>query len=255
VHIFGNPCDMGAIQDIARDHNLLIIEDCAQAHDARINNMHVGTFGDIGAFSFYGTKNLIGGEGGALVCNNEELLIKMNSLKNHGRNPEGGYSHFSIGYNYRTTDMSAAIMNVQMDRAEEILTRRHKNGNLYRKLLSDCEKIRYQQILPGHQHSDYIFATILQNSTKSPLDVIQFLKSKNISSRTIYNILSYEQPAYQNIHEWHMARVVKYPNYRNCHCPEAESIARNHFELPMVSSLTDENIEYIVSAIREYLCS
>ena len=252
VHIFGNPCDMKAIKDIAEDHNLFIIEDCAQAHDARIDGQHTGTFGDIGCFSFYGTKNLVGGEGGALICQNEELFAKIQSLKNHGRSPAGGYSHLTIGYNYRTTDMSAAIMNIQMDRADEILQRRHRNGELYRQLLADHPNLIVQKILPDAQSSDYIMAPVLKSTKKTPQDVIEYLRSKNISSRTIYSLLSYEQPCYQNIADWIMARVVKYPDYSKCKCPNAEYIAKNHFEIPMVSTLSDENIHFIVDALKDF---
>ncbi|MHA1584781.1 MAG: DegT/DnrJ/EryC1/StrS family aminotransferase, partial [Promethearchaeota archaeon] len=189
VHIFGNPCDMKRIREIANDHDLKIVEDCAQAHDSRIHGTHVGNFGDIGAFSFYGTKNLVGGEGGALVCNNDELYEKILSLKNHGRNPKGGYSHYQIGYNYRTTDMSAAIMDIQMDRAREILDRRHRNGNLYRELFNEQDNVQIQQVLPGSQHSDYIMAPLNLNSKANPEKIIKYLKSHHISSRTIYSIL------------------------------------------------------------------
>ncbi|MHA1611579.1 MAG: DegT/DnrJ/EryC1/StrS family aminotransferase [Promethearchaeota archaeon] len=252
VHILGNPCDMKLIKEIASKHDLKIIEDCAQAHDARIEGTHVGNFGDIGAFSFYGTKNLVGGEGGAVVTNSEELYDIIQCLKNHGRNPKGGYDHFQVGYNYRTTDMSAAIMNVQMDRASEILTRRHRNGELYRKLFAEQEFLQLQSIIPGHQISDYILAPVINDHKIHPTDIINDLKSNQISSRTIYSILSYEQPAYKNIDQYLMARVVDYPDYSKVQCPNAEYIARHHFELPMVSSLTDDQIHYVFDTVMEY---
>ncbi|MHA1415399.1 MAG: DegT/DnrJ/EryC1/StrS family aminotransferase [Candidatus Heimdallarchaeaceae archaeon] len=252
VHIFGNPCDMKAISDIAEDHNLIIIEDCAQAHDARIDGVHTGNFGQIGSFSFYGTKNLIGGEGGAVICNDEELFEKIKSIKNHGRSPKGGYYHYRIGFNYRTTDMSAAIMNVQMDRAQEILERRHKNGELYRKLLSEQENLMIQKVLPGHQHSDYIMTPIILNEKVKTEEIISYLKENGISSRTIYSILSYEQPSYTDLSNWHMSRVVNYPDYSKVSCPNAEFLARNHFEIPMVSTLSDEEITFIVEKINDF---
>jgi perosamine synthetase len=252
VHIFGNPCDMKAIKDIAEDHELKIIEDCAQAHDARIDGIHVGNFSDIAAFSFYGTKNLVGGEGGAVVTNSAELDEKLKSLKNHGRSPKGGYAHYNIGYNYRLTDMSAAIMDVQIERAPEILARRHRNGNMYRKLFANQNHLRIQKTLPGHQGSDYIMAPVIRNSTITPQDVIEFLKSKQIGSRTIYSILSYEQPCYKDLSSWPFSRVIDYPNYSQVSCPIAEYIARHHFELPMVSSLSDENINYIVDNVLKF---
>ncbi|MHA1303725.1 MAG: DegT/DnrJ/EryC1/StrS family aminotransferase [Candidatus Heimdallarchaeaceae archaeon] len=252
VHIFGNPCDMKAIKDIAEDHDLKIIEDCAQSHDARIDGVHTGNFGDIGSFSFYGTKNLVGGEGGAIICNDEELFEKIKSIKNHGRSPKGGYAHYRIGYNYRMTDMSAAVMNVQMDRADEILNRRHQNGNLYRELLKEQENLLIQKVLPGHQHSDYILAPVILNESIKPQEVIDYLKSKGISSRTIYSTLSYQQPCYLDLSNWHMSRVIDYPDYSKVSCPNAEFLARKHFEIPMVSTLTDENITYIVETLNSF---
>jgi len=250
VHIFGNPSNMKEIMEIANEHDLKVIEDCAQAHDAKISGKHVGTFGDLGVFSFYGTKNLIGGEGGSIISNDNDLIEKIKSLKNHGRNQNGGYDHYQIGYNYRITDMSAAIMNVQMDRANEILNRRHRNGDLYRKLLNDQYGLTIQQLLPNHSHSDYIFAPVITNEDITPQKVISYLKKKNIASRTIYSTLSYQQPCYTNISNWIFAKVVDYPNYSKVSCPNAEYIANHHFELPMVSTLSDENIYYIVDSLK-----
>jgi len=149
--------------------------------------------------------------------------------------------------------MSAAIMNVQMDRAEGILTHRHRNGNLYRSLLEDQDEIQVQKHFSGHQMSDYIFAPLILKEGFTPEKIIQLLKTKDISSRTIYNILNYEQPAYKNIQTWPLSRVVQYPDYTSVRCPNAEFIARHHFELPMVTSLTDENITFIVDTLLDFL--
>jgi perosamine synthetase len=255
VHIFGNPSNMMEIMEIANEHNLYVIEDCAQAHDARISGKHLGTFGTLGVFSFYGTKNLIGGEGGAIISNDDDLIEKIKSLKNHGRNPKGGYNHYHIGYNFRITDVIAAIMNVQMDRAHEILDRRHRNGDLYRKLLKNQEGLYIQQVLPNHSSSDYIFAPVITKKDITPQKVISYLKTKNIASRTIYSILSYQQPCYTNISDWIFAKIVNYPDYSKVSCPNAEYIATHHFELPMVSTLSDENIYYIVDSLKSFLDS
>ena len=252
VHIFGNPCDMKAIMDIAEDRDLIVIEDCAQAHGATIDNTHVGNFGHIGCFSFYGTKNLVGGEGGAVITNNEELFEKIKSLKNHGRSPLGGYAHFSIGFNYRSTDMTGAIMNVQMDRVEEILSKRHHNGDRYRDDLKSFDDIKLQKVLPGHQHSDYIMAPVINKEGITQEQVINYLKSKNIGSRTIYKVLSYQQPCYTNLSNWHLSRVIDYPDYSKTKCPNAEFIGQNHFEIPMVTSLTDESIDHVISTLIDF---
>jgi dTDP-4-amino-4,6-dideoxygalactose transaminase len=152
--------------------------------------------------------------------------------------------------------MAAAIMNVQMDRAYEILDRRHRNGNLYRKLLDDQEGINIQKILPNHSHSDYIFAPVITKKGLTPQKVISYLKTKNISSRKIFSILSYQQPCYVNISaDWIFAKLVKYPDYSKVSCPNAEYIATHNFELPMMSTLTDDNIYYIVDSLKSFLDS
>ncbi len=255
VHIFGNPSNMKEIMEIANEHDLFVIEDCAQAHDAKISGKHVGNFGTLGVFSFYGTKNLVGGEGGAILSNDDDLHEKIKSMKNHGRNHKGGYNHYQIGYNFRITDVVAAIMNVQMDRAHEILERRHRNGELYRKLLDGQNGIEIQKLLPNHSSSDYIFAPVITKKDITPQKVISYLKKKNISSRTIYSILSYQQPCYTNISDWIFAKIVNYPDYSKVSCPNAEYIASHHFELPMVSTLSDENVYYIVDSLKYFLDS
>ena len=252
VHIFGNPCDMKAIMDIAEDRNLIVIEDCAQGHGATIDDTHVGNFGSIGCFSFYGSKNLVGGEGGAVITNDEELAEKIKSIKNHGRSPAGGYAHYFIGFNYRMTDLTAAIMNVQMDRAQEILSKRHDSGDKYREGLSELEDLRIQKVFSGHQHSDYIMAPVILNKKFSQNEVIDYLKSKNIGSRAIYNKLSYQQPCYLDLSKWHLSRVIDYPDYSKSKCSNSEFVAQNHFEIPMVTSLTDESITYIIETLSEF---
>ncbi|MHA2309135.1 MAG: DegT/DnrJ/EryC1/StrS family aminotransferase [Candidatus Heimdallarchaeaceae archaeon] len=252
VHIFGNPCDMKAINDIAEDRGLLVIEDCAQGHGATIDGKHVGNFSSIGCYSFYGTKNLVGGEGGAITTNDEELFQKITSIKNHGRSSAGGYAHYLIGFNYRMTDMTAAVMNVQMDRAEEIMSKRHYNGDKYRGLLKDSENLRLQKILPGHKHSDYIMAPFIMKEDITQEQIIEYLKSNNIGSRSIYSVLSYQQPSYQDLSKWHLSKVIEYPEYSSVSCPNAELIAKRHFELPMVTSLTDENINYIIEKLQSF---
>ena len=151
--------------------------------------------------------------------------------------------------------MAAAIMNVQMDRAYEILDRRHRNGDLYRNLLYEQEGLSIQKLLPNHSHSDYIFAPVITKKGLTPQKVISYLKTKNISSRTIFPLLSYQQPCFTNISDWIFAKLVKYPDYSKVSCPNAEYIATHNFELPMMSTLTDENIYYIVDSLKSFLNS
>ena len=123
VHLYGQPCDMGAIMKIAKKYNLKVIEDCAEAHGAMYGDKKVGSFGDIGCFSFYGNKVITTGEGGMCTTNNSELNNKMRILRDHGMSATKRYWHDIVGYNYRMTNLQAAIGLAQLERIEDI----HKN--------------------------------------------------------------------------------------------------------------------------------
>ncbi|UCG02635.1 MAG: DegT/DnrJ/EryC1/StrS family aminotransferase, partial [Candidatus Heimdallarchaeota archaeon] len=163
VHIFGLPSDMKAISDIAEDNNLLIIEDACQAHGGRIEGKHAGTFGDIGCFSFYATKNMISGEGGMIVTDDEEIATRIRSLKNHGRGPSGGYNHHLIAYNFRLADPLAAIGLIQLRKLPKMLEKRRKNAEAIRTTIMELESLKTQKISAGITHGHYICAAVLEN--------------------------------------------------------------------------------------------
>lgn len=129
VHLFGQPCDISAIQQICNDKNLLFIEDCAQAHGATYKGVQVGNFGDIGCFSFYPTKNMTTGEGGLVTCSDDMIAEKVRRLINHGQKEK--YLHTEIGYNYRLTNIGAAIGRVQLRKLDEMNMKRQDNASYY----------------------------------------------------------------------------------------------------------------------------
>ena len=251
VHIFGLPSNMPEILEIAEKHNLLVIEDAAQAHGAKINGKHVGGFGDVAAFSFYATKNMIAGEGGMVVTDNEELKDKMESIKNHGRPKQGGYQHLRVGYNFRMTDLCAAVALAQLEKLPKLLEKRASNAEKLRKAIDEIEEITYQEVPEGFTHANYVFAIKLENSEKVD-NLIEFLKKKNILSRRIYSTLAYEQPAYQNINEWRWAKVINYPDYSKVKTPIAKDVATTHMEIPVVPTLTNEEIEHVINSLYEW---
>jgi len=142
VHIGGRPAEMDAIMEIARKHNLRVIEDCCQAHGAEWRGKKVGTFGDAGAFSFQASKNINAGEGGAIVTNDDDLYLRCYSIVNVGRVPGGEwYQHEYLGSNYRMTEFQGALLQVQMSRWEEQAKRREKNAAYLISLLKDIDGI------------------------------------------------------------------------------------------------------------------
>ncbi len=249
VHIYGLAADMKAIRDIAEDRDLFIIEDAAQAHGAKIDGQHVGGFGDIAAFSLYVTKNLIAGEGGVVTTNDDDLAEKIISLKNHGRTLQGGYKHVRVGYNFRLADVCAAIADAQMDKIEDLLKIRDRNAKYYRKIIDEIPNIDYQHIPSGMTHGNYIFAIDTRNHKIKPTEAVEKFKEKNVLTRPIYSTLSYQQENFKNIQSWRWADYVKFPDYNKVKLPISEDIAINHFEVPVVPSLTIEEMEYVGQSI------
>ena len=255
VHIFGMPSNMPKIMEIAKKHDLLVIEDAAQAHGGKINNKHVGTFGDIGCFSFYATKNMISGEGGMIITDNDELASKCRSIKNHGRAADsfGGYAHFRIGYNFRAPDFVAAVALEQLKKLPMFLEKRTNNEKEYYETLIEYS-FQFQEIPPNFTHANYICAPYLKTNKITPVDIIAKLKTLNINSRTIYATPTYNQPAYKNIQQWRWAKAgIKYPDYTNVHLPITEKIATQHFEIPVHPGITDEQRAYVIDSLQKIL--
>jgi len=146
VHLYGQPCDMEKIMEIAKENNLYVIEDCAEAHGANFKDRKVGSFGDISCFSFFGNKVITTGEGGMCVTNNQKLDNKMRELRDHGMSKTKKYWHNYPGFNYRMTNLQAAIGVAQLERIEEILANRNKIELKYREVLINCENIEFQKI-------------------------------------------------------------------------------------------------------------
>ncbi len=252
VHIFGLPCDMKSINDLAEDNDLVVIEDACQAHGARIDGQHVGTFGEIGCFSFYATKNMISGEGGMIVTDNDDLAERMISLKNHGRGPSGGYEHHRIGYNMRLPDPLAAIGLIQLRKLPPMLEKRKRNAEEIRRTLSNFNHIEIQKIPKGYTHSHYVCAPVVDADKFSVDNVIQQLKNRNIASRRIYALGCHKQPTYlQGLKEWRWSQFVKYPDYSKVSLPNTERISENHFEIPIHPGVTPSEIELIQNALEE----
>ncbi len=252
VHIFGNPCDMKALKDIADDHNLLLIEDACQSHGAYFDGKHTGTIGNVGCFSFYASKNLPFGEGGAIVTDSEELKDEILCIRNHGRTLKGGYFHTKIGYNYRTSNLHAAIGIEQMKKLPAMLKARKENAEFLIKETADLKGFALQKIYDKAIHGWYIAAGRTDREDLPVQTVIEKLKAKEIGSRQIYDIPSYKQPAYTEINDYYYwAKFIKFPDYSKVNCPVAERIGKTHFEIPIHPGVTKENMQLIVETLHD----
>jgi len=229
VHLYGHPCDMEAIKRIADKHNLYIVEDAAEAHGARYKGKMVGSFGDIGCFSFYANKIITTGEGGMCLTDSEELANKMRILRDHGMNPSKRYWHDCVGFNYRMTNLQAAVGLGQLHNIKQIHKMRLKVAENYKHLLQGLG-ITFPPQEEWAKPVNWVF-TILSDSKDR---IIKGLTSANIEVRPMFYPIHIMPP---------YASSVRYP--------VAESTSRRGFSLPSSPTLSYKDIEYISEVVRE----
>lgn len=245
VHIFGKMCDMDAITSIAQKHNLFIIEDAAEAHGAIFKGKKAGSFSNIAAFSFFANKNITTGEGGMIVTNNEMLYKQARYFKNvcFPVNGPRNYSHDDIGFNYRMSNVVAAIGLAQVEKADDYRAMRIKNNELYRKYLSDVPGIIWQS-LPDANCIDVCWMNaIVINPEKfghTRDEIITFLKGCNIDTRLLFKGMHYQKSLFDY----------------GCDCsgkyPVTDWLTENGFYLLSASSLNEETIKDICETIKLY---
>jgi len=236
VHLYGHPADMDAIMDMAVDHDLYVIEDAAEAHGAEYKGKKVGGIGDIGCFSFYGNKIITTGEGGMCVTNNEELAEKMNLLKNHGMDPQKRYWYNTMGYNYRMTNLQAAVGVAQLSKIEKFIEIKRKNAELYNFLLEGIDGITLPPEMPWAKNVYWMYS-ILIDEEEFGIDrdkLMKELEKEGIETR----------PFFYPMH-------ILPPHLRNEKYPVAEFLSKRGINLPSAVTLKREEVEYICQKIKE----
>ncbi len=196
VHMYGHPCDMEAIMEIARRHNLLVIEDCAQAHGAEVNGKKAGSFGDASCFSFYGNKILTTGEGGMVLCRDEKLAERLRLLRNQGFQ-EPRFVHDVVAFNYRLTNIQAAIGVAQTELVDEKVARKRWIGQVYNELLAGNPDLTLPHEEPWAKNVYWMYGVLLEDSfgvTKD--DLMRKLKEKGVDTRSFFCPMSM-QPIFQ----------------------------------------------------------
>ncbi len=232
VHLYGRVCNMSKISDIAKKHKLLLIEDAAQAHGAKLNGQLAGTFGDAAAFSLYATKNITTAEGGFVAVNSEKAALKIRSFINHGQ--EKVYFHTMLGYNYRMTDIEAAIGIVQLKKLNEFNEKRRKNAMRVREILKKYNWI----ILPEDTEKEYnIYHQFTIRVIKQLRDkLLKSLNEAGIGAKVFYPIPIHKQPFYK--------KILK----QKISLPVAERISKEVISLP-VHPLLEENYFYLLKEV------
>ena len=220
VHLYGQACDMGVIMKIAKKYNLKVIEDCAEAHGAMYNGKKVGSFGDIGCFSFYGNKVITTGEGGMCTTSISELDNKMRILRDHGMSRTKRYWHDVIGYNYRITNLQAAIGLAQLERIESIHKNRRKYEDSYQDILN-TEKFTFQNNLKDRRRITWLVSILIDKSMDKD-KYIKKLQENGIDARPFFYPLS---------------EMDIYKSYCNVGTPIAKILSKRGFNLPTYESL------------------
>jgi perosamine synthetase len=234
VHLYGHPADMYALLELAKEKHVFIIEDAAEAHGAMAYGQCVGSFGDINAFSFYGNKIITTGEGGILTTNNPHLNERMRFLRDHAMSNEKRYWHTEVGYNYRMTNMQAALGVAQMERIEEFIHRKVTLAGIYNLGFSKIPGITLPPKANWAEPVYWMYSILINDDFPINRDeVMKKLKEDGIDSR----------PFFYPIH-------TMPPYEKKQTLPITENLSRRGINLPSSPNLTDGDIEHILDAFQ-----
>jgi perosamine synthetase len=239
VHVYGNPCDMDAIMDIAKRHNLYVLEDAAECHGAEYKGKKAGTIGDVGTFSFFGNKIITTGEGGMIVTNNDAFSEHMSILKGQGMDPNRRYWFTEIGYNYRMTNIEAAIGLAQLECIDQHIANRKRVVDVYLRELKDCyDYIQLQKVTEGGKSVWWMFSILLkENVLISRDDLLEKLAQDGIETRPLFYPMHQMPPYYEE----------------NACFPNSDKIAASGINLPTHGNLTEEDIVFICEKLKIYI--
>lgn len=233
VHVYGHPCDMKPIMEIADKYSIPVIEDCAEAHGAEYNGKKVGTFGAVSSFSFYGNKIITTGEGGMVLTNDEDLAEKMRILRNQGTKPEykNKYYYDMIGYNFRMTNIQAAIGTAQLGKIDMLVERHRKTAKLYNSLLGNQSGIVTHPEMKWAKNVYWYYSILVKKQIRDKIS--QGLNAKGIETR----------PFFYPIHLLPLYKKSK------ASLPVSEELGFRGLNLPTGPELTDSQINEVADAI------
>jgi len=239
VHLYGHPCDMTAISDLAQKQNLLIVEDCAEAIGSKWNDKPVGTWGDASTFSFFGNKTISTGEGGMVLFRDEKIAKYAKLLRDHGMSPDKRYWHDVIGFNYRLTNLQAAIGVAQLERFPAILGKKRFIASLYHRYLHNVEGIEQLPLEKNNFFHSYWLYPIRLSTEYNRDEVMRKLLMNGIDSRPFFYPLHLMPP---------------YESYKKAISLEiAEQVAQSGISLPSFFRLEENEIRYISETLTKLL--
>jgi perosamine synthetase len=243
VHIYGMCCDMDPIMALAKSRGLLVVEDAAQAVGVHYGGRHAGTFGNVGSFSFFADKTITTGEGGLVVTNDDAVAESLLYLRNQGRLDRGSFVHPHIGYNFRLTDLQAAVGLVQLSKLGEITRIKLANMEAYRTLLDDIPQVRFLQVTPGSTYIPFRVAIYAERA----MELMRFMDARNIQTRTFFYPL-HRQPAFQYLRD----DPERADAMDDRHFPGAIFVYENGVCLPSYPGLPREDLQFVCETIRQF---
>jgi perosamine synthetase len=238
VHMFGQPAKMDALKEIAEDKGIALVEDAAQAHGAKYKGQKTGSLGKMGCFSFYATKNMTVGEGGMITTNDPKLAEKARLLINHGQSRK--YHHDTLGYNYRITELCAAIGSVQLQKLDRFNDKRRENAKLLTQGICKLHGLSepYVDNCVKHVFHQYV-VRVEEGFPRDRDELVGYLNGKDIGVAVHYPLPIYRQPLYLKL------------GYKGTNCPNTEEACRRVLSLPVHPLVDKEDIEYVLKVIKD----
>ena len=235
VHLYGHPAQIDVINRLAAEHHLWVIEDAAEAHGAAMNNRRTGSLGRIAAFSFFANKIITTGEGGLLTTNDAALAHRCRMLRDHSMPPERRYWHPEIGFNYRMTNLQAAVGVAQMARIDEFIQRKRTIAQQYNAALANLPGVTLPVELPGYTNVYWMYSLLIGPAYELTRDeLIPALREQGIDSRPFFHPLDTLPP--------YLSQTP---------CPVALRLSQQGLNLPSAPSLTDEQVAYICAMLHD----
>ncbi len=236
VHLYGNPCDMKEILAIAKEYSLFVIEDATESLGSKLNDQYTGVFGDLGCFSFNGNKLITTGGGGMIISNHVDKLEHIRVLINQAKDKDKPGLHSELGFNFRMTNIEAALGLAQFEKIDEFLEKKKIFKKIYHKILGDLAGVNFQKQYNQAISCEWLTCITIEDSIKIS-DFMEFLQKKNIPSRRIFLPVN------------GMPYLKKYA----MDCSNAEAIYNKGLCLPSSMLNTVEDVEYVCQSIKEAL--
>ncbi|NJN27896.1 MAG: DegT/DnrJ/EryC1/StrS family aminotransferase [Cyclobacteriaceae bacterium] len=240
VHMFGHSCDMDPIMELAEKHGLYVLEDAAEVHGGKYKGKYCGSFGHLSSFSFYANKIITTGEGGMVTTDDEKLAEKCRYYRNLCFQPQQRFLHEDLGFNFRITNLQAAVGMAQVEVFDKLISIKKKQGAIYTEAFKENNAFQIQKVEPWAEHVYWVFGLLLK-------DDVEF-DGKEWAKRLI-ELKVQTRPFFWGMHE--QPALHKLGFFKNEHYPVTEKLSRRGLYVPSGMALTDEQMKQVIEAVKQ----